>query len=108
MTLHATSACVGGRHAPAQADGSAVQKLSIAAKPQHPAVAWGLSARERQAVELYIVHGLGKLVAVEMGVTPKTVEIYLCHAKAKSGFSRLVPMAIAYDRAARCLDEAGV
>lgn len=65
----------------------------------HPARAWGFTAREQQAFELYMEHGNSTLVAPLMGITPKTVEIYLGAAKQKSQFARLVPMAVAYERA---------
>lgn len=107
MTLHSTSACVGGRHVSAQAlTPVKPQQEGTAALTQHPAVAWGLSDREREVLEAYMVDGLAKTVASKLGVTLKTVEVHLLHARQKAGFTRSIPLVLAYERMRRASEEA--
>lgn len=104
MTMHSTSACVGGRHAPAQAAGAVAS--GPAYRAPHPAVAGELTPREREVIEAYMVDGLAKTVGDKLGITPKTVEVHLGNIREKAGFARSIPLVLAYDRMRRAYEEA--
>lgn len=107
MTLHSTSACVGGRHVAAHSDKATTNRQAAHAKSQamHPADAWELSPREREVIEAYMVDSLAKTVATKLGITPKTVEVHLGNIREKAGFARSIPMVLAYERMRRAFEE---
>lgn len=106
MTLHSTSACVGGRHVAAQAITPVKsQPEQAAASALHPAVAWGLSSREQEVIEGYMEDGIAKLVARKLGISTKTVEIHLGNIRVKAGIGRSIALVLAYERMRRASEE---
>lgn len=101
MSLHAIAACVGGRYVAARTP--AVLQLVPPPKPEPAPVDRfaTLTPRERQTFEAYMRHGLCKLVAEELNMSERTVDAHLGKVLTKSGYSRTVLAALAYDRQQR-------
>lgn len=103
MSIVATSACVGGRYV--GRDAQTVPQAPTPPQPmqprKHPADAWGLSPRERQVLESYMVHGVSHIVAKKLFISEKTVEAHLGNARNKAGIERTILLVLAYDRALR-------
>jgi FixJ family two-component response regulator len=100
-TLTATSACVGGRYVERNAAHPSRPAPAPAAAADVAARGTGfelLSARERQVLELYMQHGMAKLVACDLRIRLKTVEAHLRAVRRKAGIKRMVPLALTYDR----------
>ncbi len=63
---------------------------------------WGLTKRELQCVQLLAKNGgLYKLIASELAISIRTVEVYLATARKKAGVGNTMALAIAYDRLMR-------
>lgn len=107
MTLHSTSACVGGRHVSTQAiSAEKPRPVEPPAPAQHPAVAWGLSDREREVLEAYMEEGIAKTAARKLNIATKTVEIHLGNIREKAGIGRSIALVLAYERMRRASEEA--
>lgn len=98
MNLSFTSACPGGIHAPARAPVFVPKpvkvELSLTGFER-------LTPRERELIERTIVTGVVKLAAEQMGITNKTAEAHMLHAREKTGHRNAIHLAIAYERWAR-------
>jgi DNA-binding CsgD family transcriptional regulator len=97
MNFTSTSACVGGRYAPASMP---IAALAIPRALQSIEIEGfdALTHRERQTVELLIKHGICKLVAAEMEISMKTVEQHLHRARVKTGHRNFIHLTFAFAR----------
>lgn len=59
---------------------------------------WNLTGRECDTIEAVVKMGSAKLAAREIGVAPKTVEIFMHSVRQKMGVHHTVIAAVAYDR----------
>jgi FixJ family two-component response regulator len=59
---------------------------------------WHLTEREAQSLDAIVLTGASKLAAQHMGLSPRTVELYLDRAKKKMKTGHMVTAAVAWDR----------
>lgn len=62
---------------------------------------WGLTNRECDTIEAVALVGSDKLAARNMGVAPRTVEIYMHSVRKKMGLPNRVLVVLAWDRFTR-------
>ena len=93
MNLSTTSACVGGRYAPAATPTPKPRSRPREVLPDGFDL---LTPSERKAIEAVSRSGLSKIAAFELGVSIKTIEAHMYSARNKTGYSTSIPMLIEY------------
>jgi DNA-binding CsgD family transcriptional regulator len=62
---------------------------------------WGLTPREFEVMERYTVVGLEKIIAADLGISPKTVNELVRRAKRRIGERTIMLTVLTFDRAQR-------
>lgn len=59
---------------------------------------WGLTGREQEVIGAVSAQGSSKLAARQLGLSHRTVEIYLSNIRKKMGLAHTLLVALAWDR----------